>query len=76
MCGNLSPLLPKLLSAHIFVSFISGWMQRNMPHSDAHLETFKWANRTPLLPKEGLGVVSHPLSFKTMIISELLSNHP
>ena len=51
-------------------------MQRNMPYSDVHLETFKWANLTPLLSKEGLGVVSHPRSFKTMIISELLSNHP
>ena len=32
----------------------------------AHQKVFKWANRSPLLSKEGLGVVSHPLFFVSL----------
>ena len=33
-------------------------------------------NLTPLLSKEGLGVVSYPQSFKTVIINEFRSTTP
>ena len=64
-----SPLLRKLLSAHIFAIMMK---QRK----DTHRETFTWANCSPLLSKEGLGVVSLPPLFKTVIYRMLLFNHP
>ena len=40
------------------------------------MKAFKWGNISPLLSKEGLGVVSHPLLSKAMIFISLLFNHP
>ena len=40
------------------------------------MDAFKWGIISPLLPKEGLGVVSHILLSKVMIYRMLLFNHP